>query len=178
MIARLLSSPGLFSVFSSSSSVLLSECLFYSNFKQFIPLSKPLETVPSAPITFGITVTIKFHSFHILWQDLSTCLFLLFLFSLFFRRDSKIYMPESSLLFFFLLFVSFVNYHLVWSPGRDQVIRLCLKIPENFMPLILEDRFRFVHIPYGSMVKFQFLAQFPVNYLSHPVMSTLILLLC
>ena len=40
---------------------------------------------------------------------------------------------------------------------------ICLyrKIPENYVRLILQDGFWFVYKPFGSMVKFQFLAQFP-----------------
>ena len=35
-----------------------------------------------------------------------------------------------------------------------------------------------MHIPFVGMVKFKFLAHFPVDHLAHPVMSTLVLLLC
>ena len=52
-----------------------------------------------------------------------------------------------------------------------------LKIPEDIIRLILQDGFWFAHIPYGCVVKFQFLAQFPVDHLPHPVVSSLILLL-
>ena len=46
--------------------------------------SKLLETVPSAPITIGITVTLIFHNFSALWQDPSICRsFLFLLFSLY-----------------------------------------------------------------------------------------------
>ena len=40
----------------------------------------------------------------------------------------------------------FFNYHLVWSFGRDYVICSYFKIPDNFVRLILQDRFWFVHI--------------------------------
>ena len=43
------------------------------------------------------------------------------------------------------------------------------------MRLILQDRFWFVHIPFGAVVRFQFLAQFPVYQPFHPVMFSLIL---
>ena len=42
------------------------------------------------------------------------------------------------------------------------------------MRLILQGRFLFVHIPFGSIVKFQFLVKFLVNYLPNPVLSSLI----
>ena len=41
------------------------------------------------------------------------------------------------------------------------------------MRLNLQDRFWFVHIPFSSTVKFESLAQFPVDYFSHPVMPNL-----
>ena len=50
-----------------------------------------------------------------------------------------------------------------------------LKIPENFMRLILRDEFWIMHILLIRMVKFQFLVQFPVDHLAHPVVSCLIL---
>ena len=50
---------------------------------------------------------------------------------------------------------------------------LYLKIPESFMRLILQKGFWFVNIPFDSTVKFQFLAQFPMNHLSHPIVSSL-----
>ena len=38
------------------------------------------------------------------------------------------------------------------------MIRLYLKIPEEFVRLILQDRFRVMLIPFDSNVKLQFLA--------------------
>ena len=43
-------------------------------------------------------------------------------------------------------------------------------------PILLEE-FSFVHIPFGSIVKFQFLVLFPVNNLTQPDMSYLTLFL-
>ena len=56
---------------------------------------------------------------------------------------------------------------------------ICLyrKIPQNFMRLILLDRIWVLHIQFVRMVKFQFLAQFPMDHLTHPVLSRLILFL-
>ena len=68
-------------------------------------------------------------------------------------------------------------YHKICSSGWDYVICLYLEIPENFVRFNLQDGFWFVHIPFGSMVKFQFLAQFPVDHQSYLVVSSLILLL-
>ena len=57
------------------------------------------------------------------------------------------------------------------------MIRLDLKVPENFLSLIFLDRFWFVHTPFVSMVKFELLAQFPVGHLSHPVVPSLVFFL-
>ena len=47
-----------------------------------------------------------------------------------------------------------VNQNYVWSSGRDSGMHLYLKIPENFICLILCDGFWFVNIPFGFMAKF------------------------
>ena len=46
------------------------------------------------------------------------------------------------------------------------------------MHLILQNIFWFVHVPFGSIVKFQFLAQFPVDHFSHPVVSSFFYSFC
>ena len=45
-----------------------------------------------------------------------------------------------------------------------------------FVRLILQDRFWVVHVPFVRRDKLQFLAQFPVDHLAHPVVSSFILL--
>ena len=85
-------------------------------------------------------------------------------------RDNKVHNPASSLFF--------ADYCKVWSSGRDYVICLYLMIPEEFVCVILQDRFWVVHIPFVRMVKLQFLAQFPVDHLDAPVVPSLILFLC
>ena len=55
------------------------------------------------------------------------------------------------------------------------MIRLYLKIPEEFVNLIFQDRFWVLHIPYVRKFKLQFLAQLPVDHLAHPVVSSLTL---
>ena len=47
---------------------------------------------------------------------------------------------------------------------------------ENFMSLIFKERFCFVHLPFGSMVKFLCLAQFQGDPLSRPNMPCLVFL--
>ena len=110
-------------------------------------------------------------AFLVLWKSLSTYFFFRFLwFSLW---DS----PRRQSLQF-SRFSFFINYLAVMSSGLDLVICLYLKILEKFVPLILQKGFRFVPIPFGSIVQFQSLAQFPVDHLPHSVVSSLILFLC
>ena len=68
-----------------------------------------------------------------------------------------------------------LSYNFICCP---QVICLFLKISEKFVPRILQDWFWVVHIPFVRMIKFQFLAQFTVDHLVHPVVSSLIFFLC
>ena len=86
------------------------------------------------------------------------------------RQLSSLFCKFSFLFSFFF----FVDYYKIWSSGRDSVIRLYLKIPEEFGRLIFQDRCWFLHIPLVLTVKFQFFAQFPVDHLAHPVVSSLI----
>ena len=58
------------------------------------------------------------------------------------------------------------------------MIRLYVKIPEEFMCLILQDSCWVVHIPFDRMVKFKFLAQFLVDHLTLLVVFSVILFLC
>ena len=139
--------------------------IFYS----FSPHFKPLETVPSVPIQLVLPSSPRSTTFSVLWQSLS-----IFSLSLFFPLWSAWTAKSSTR---YVLFGLFVNYHLVWSSGRDQVIRFYLKISDNHMHLILLDEFWFLPISFGSMVKFRFLAQFPADHLSNPSVSSLKLLL-
>ena len=67
------------------------------------PLSKPSGTVTSAPITTGLTITVKFHGFFILRQGVSTCLALRFLFHSMVCLDGKIHCIISFFCLFFLI---------------------------------------------------------------------------
>ena len=81
------------------------------------------------------------------------------------------------LFFFALLFIYsffFVYYYKVWLSGRNWVIFLDLKFLREFVRLIIWERFRVAHIRV-PMVKFQFLVQFPMDNLAHPVVSWLLL---
>ena len=132
--------------------------------KSSSPFSNPLVTVPNAPITIGIIVT---------------CMFQCFFNSL----------ARSKYLSFFSHSLSFI----LWSAGTAKStilqVLLFLLIKSGllagirwfvctFMRVIFLDRCWVVHIPFISMVKFKFLAHFPVNRLAYPVVLRFILLLC
>ena len=75
--------------------------------------------------------------------------------------------------FLFLFFFFFFDYHYVWSSCRDYMICLYLKIPKNFVRLILLDGFWVLHLAFVRIVKFWLFSQFPVDHLAHPVVSSL-----
>ena len=103
---------------------MLSTCPLIS--KSSCPFTNPLGIVPRAP--FGIIVTLMFHIFCSLARFRYLSYFSLsFIFTL--RSAGATNSPIRQVLFF-------VNYHYVWSPRRDLVIRLYLKILEKFVHLI------------------------------------------
>ena len=53
-----------------------------------------------------------------------------------------------------------------------------LKFPVKFVYPLFQYRFWIVNIPFVRLVKSKFLAQFPVDHLPHPVVSSLILFQC
>ena len=71
--------------------------------------------------------------------------------------------------FFFSFFFLVVNYHKVRSSGNVYIIWLYLKTPKKILCSILPGGFWFMHVPFGSTVKFQFLTHFPSDHFSHPV---------
>ena len=83
-------------------------------------------------------------------------------------RDSKVHNSASSL---FILFL----WGLVVLPILGDPY---LNTQDKFVRFILKDRYLVIHIPFVRVVKFKILAQFPVDHLAHPVLSSLILFLC
>ena len=63
-----------------------------------------------------------------------------------------------------LVIFFFLDYYKAWSSRRDLVIHLYVENSEEFVRLILLDRFWIVHIPFVRVVKLKFLAQFPLDY--------------
>ena len=130
--------------------LIVSASLIFKSFRDLV-------SVASAPVTTGITVIYMVHSF---FNSLARARYLsLFLPSFSFILWSAVWQILLFGRFFFLL------------SGRNWMIYLYLKISNNFVRLIFQDRFRVVHIQF-------LLAQFPGDHPSHLVVSTLILSWC
>ena len=108
------------------------------------------------PSTIGITVTFMFHCF---FNSLARSRYLSF-FSLTFNFT----LWSAGTVLYLASWRFLVDYYLVWSSSRDEVIRLYLKIPEEFVCVILQV----VHIPFIHVVKLQCLPRFPVDHLVQP----------
>ena len=140
--------------------------------ESYSPFNHPLVTVPKAPITIGIIVTLMFHSFFQFPSKVEV-LILLFTFFEFYsldKRYNKVHNFASSL--------SFVDYYKVCSSDRDQAIRLYAKVSWELVRVIHWDSCWVVHLPFVRMVQFQFLVHISVDHLTHLVVSSLLLLLC
>ena len=97
------------------------------------PFSNPLVTVPKAPITIGIIITFMFHSF---FNSLARSRYLsLFSYSFSFILWSS--GTAKSTILQILFFFFFVDYCKIWSSGRDSVICLYIKVPQEFVCIIL-----------------------------------------
>ena len=83
------------------------------------PFSNPLVNVPNTPITIGIIVAYKFHSFF--QVEILVSLFTFFQFYSVVSRDSKV---DN-----FADYICFVDYYKVWPSGRYLVIGLYVKVP-------------------------------------------------
>ena len=93
--------------------------------------NKPLVNIPKAPVTIGKIVTFVFH-FFFLFHSKVEVLILLFTFFQFYSVGRGT-VKSIILRDFFVV----VDYYKVWSSGRDKVIRLYVKIPLEFMCVIL-----------------------------------------
>ena len=140
--------------------------------KSSSPCTNPLVTVPRARITIGIIVTFMLNRVFCLFPWKIVVLISIFAFFQFYsvgRWNSKATVPQA--LYFLLIII---------KSGRLSEIRWLVCISKSLKKLcfILHDRFLVVHIPFVRMVKLQFLAQFPVDHLAHPVVPCLIIFLC
>ena len=146
--------------------------------KSSSPCTNLLVTVPRAPITIGIIVTFMFYSFfNSLTKSKNLSFFShRFNFTLWLARTAKPTILQVLSFFFFFFF--FFDYYKIWSSRRGLVFRLNIEIPDEFVPIILWDRFWVVHISFVRMVNLQLLAQFPVDHIGHPIVPSLIFFLC
>ena len=108
--------------------------------KSSSPWTNPLVTVPSVTITIGIIVTFIFYCF---FSSLARSQYLsLFLLSFSFTLMlGKVHYSTGSSFSFLFFFFFFFDIHLIWLSGWNYVIRLYLKIPENFERLIFSVGF-------------------------------------
>ena len=135
--------------------------------KSSSPFSNSLVTVSIAPIIIGIIVTCMFHCFFQFPSKVEV-LILLFTFFHFYSvvsQDSKVDYFVTSLFFFCWLLSSLVFWPRLGDPCECRV------------NVIISDRCWVLHIPFVRMIKFKFLARLPVDHLTDPIMSSLILLL-
>ena len=134
-------------------------------------LTKPLWTVPRFLTTFGISVSFIFHRFlSSLAKSKYLCPFSLsFIFTLWFSGTVKLTLQVLFFLLSYWLFLILV----LWSGLRDLSVT---QITRWFYAFHFSERILFVYVPFvvKFMVKFQFLAQFPVDHLSHSLVLPLL----
>ena len=120
------------------------------------PFNNPLVTVQKAPITIGIIVTFMFHIF---FSSLARSRYL----SIFSHYFSFILWSagtaNSTILQIFFSFFFFVDYYKVWSSGRDQVIRLYIKVSQEFVCVLFKYRLCIYHFLAQSNLYFLHISQ-------------------
>ena len=146
--------------------------------KSSSPRTNHLEAIPSAIIKISITVTSMFHSFLVHWQSLGTYLSFRFLSVLSCgqqERQCPLFSSSCFFLFFSFFFFFFgLSLGLVVKPKLDDSF-VSQNSKEFWASHFLEWILNRV---YTICLYGQLFAQFPVGYLAHPVMSSLILSLC
>ena len=121
-------------------------------------------TAPRQPITIGIIVTFSLQR---LFNSLAKSRYLSLVSLSFSFTLSSAETAKSTIL---QVLSVFVDYYKVWSSGRDLVIRLYLKVPEEFIPSFIQDRFWVVHIPFVRVVKLQLFVQVTLSTQSSRVL--------
>ena len=142
------------------------------NFKSSSPFHNPLVTVPKVPLTIGIIVTFMFHRF---FNSLTRSKYLTFFlhsfsFILWSARTAKS-ITLQILFFFCWLLWGGVFWPRLGNPSVYQSpigVYVCY-----FLGKLLDCAYTICS--YGQI---SILAHLPVNHLAHPVVSSLILLLC
>ena len=138
--------------------------------KSFSPCINPNVTVPRAPIPIGITATFTFHSF-------------------FNSRARSKYLSFFSLIFNFTLFAETAKWTnlqdlpslwIITRSGRLAEIKWSVCMSKSQMSLCASFSRTDVGCAYTICAydQIQFLVQFPVDHLAHPVVSNLIRFLC
>ena len=136
--------------------------------KSSSPFSNPLVTIPNAPIPIGIIVTSMFHRF---FNSLAKSRYLSFFshsFSYILWSAGTVDNFANSLFFFF------VDYYKVFWPrlGDPCVCQSPIGV------YVCHFQGQVLCCAFFGVVKFKFLAHFPVDHHADPVVSRLILLLC
>ena len=129
-----------------------------------IPITKTWSNFLSVPLTPDINVAFLFHSF------LSCVTRSKFLSLIFFSLNLALPSPGAT-----IFSIWQVHFFCCLALGRVFWHALCdlhVSLNPRETSLNLQDRFWFVHITYGSLLKLQFLAQFPVDPHPHRVMPT------
>ena len=129
-------------------------------YKSSCPFNSSLVTVPKAPITIDTIVTLMFLNF---FNSLARLRYLSFFSISFSFNQWSAGIAMSTI----LQIAFFYHYKICSSGGHYSARSVCL---------ILRDRYWVVHKAFIRMVKFKFLAHLPVDHLTHPVESSLILL--
>ena len=147
--------------------------------KFFRPCTNPLVTVPTALVKISVTITFMFHSFY---SSIARSRYLsLFRFlSVLFCGQQERKNPLLRWFSFFLLFFFFFFFFFTLtrsSPLAEIKWSICISKLQKIRAPHFLDWFWVVHIPFVHMIKFKLLAQFPIDDLSHPVVSSLILFL-
>ena len=121
--------------------------------------SNPLVTIARANNKIAINVILMFHSFfYSLARSRYLCVFLHF-----FNSTPWSAGTAKSIILQVLSFLL-----IIVRSVREWMIRLYLKTLEQFACVILQGRFWVARILFVSLVKLQFLAQFPVDHFAHP----------
>ena len=131
------------------------------------PFNKPLVIVLKAPITIGTIVTFMFHSFFNSLARSGYVSFLSHSFSGQLGQESRQFCKLSFLLL--IIIRSDLLAEIRWSVCMSKSHRsLCMSFSRTGAGLCM-------HISFVSVVKYKFLAHFPVDHLAYSVVSRLIL---
>ena len=134
------------------------------------PFNNPLVIVPKVPITIGTIVTFMFHSnfSYLAWSKDLSFFSHSFRFILWSARTAKSTIWQ--ILFLLIIIRSGLLAGIRWS--------VCiLKFHRSLCVSFSRRKCWVGHIPFLRMVKFKFLAHFPVDHLADPIVSSLIFLL-